>query len=201
MIDLCWNICASASRWFHCTRLHWNCADRKCFLLPSLYFHDLTIKKSISNHVSLCQGMRSFIGFPITITKPSTNHVLWIYHQNQTQQTMYFVFIIKTNTSPSPVTMTKSHGKLYQNYFRVTTSPVAEMREEIDHWYWSFNSIKKKMTDFDYCEEYLTSISSKMLLWQCSEKQREKLIQTFILCKLPSFSWGFKKKKYSSYYH
>ena len=96
MIDLCWNICTSASRWFYCTRLHWNCADRKCFLLPSLYFHDLTIKKSISNHVSLCQGMRFFIGFPITITKPSTNHVLWIYHQNQTQQTMYFVFIIKT---------------------------------------------------------------------------------------------------------
>ena len=62
---------------------------------------------------------------------------------------MYFGFIIKTrhnkpctlylsskpDTSPSPVTMTKSHGKLYQNYFRVTTSPVAEMREEIDHWY------------------------------------------------------------------
>ena len=28
-----------------------------------------------------------------------------------------------------------------------------------------------KMMDFDYCEEYLRSISNKILLWQCYEKQ------------------------------
>ena len=26
--------------------------------------------------------------------------------------------------------------------------------------------IKKKIMDFDYCEEYLTSISNKIFLWQ-----------------------------------
>ena len=33
--------------------------------------------------------------------------------------------------------------------------------------------------DFDYCEKHSTSLSNKILLWQCSEKQREKLIGNF----------------------
>ena len=33
--------------------------------------------------------------------------------------------------------------------------------------------------DFDYCEKHSTSLSNKILLWQCSEKQREKLIENF----------------------
>ena len=36
--------------------------DRKCFLLAPF--------QPISNHVSLCQGMCFFIGFPITVSKP-----------------------------------------------------------------------------------------------------------------------------------
>ena len=44
------------------------------------------------------------------------------------------------------------------------------------HWNVNFEQIDtepsgKKMMDFDYCEEYLRSISNKILLWQCSEKQ------------------------------
>ena len=31
--------------------------------------------------------------------------------------------------------------------------------------------IKKKMMDFDYCEEYSRSISNKILSWQCKEKE------------------------------
>ena len=32
-------------------------------------------------------------------------------------------------------------------------------------------SIKNKIMEFDYYEEYLRSISKKILLWQCLEKQ------------------------------
>ena len=30
---------------------------------------------------------------------------------------------------------------------------------------------QEKMMDFDYCDEYLGSISNKILFWQCFEKQ------------------------------
>ena len=73
--------------------------------------------------------------------------------------------------------------------------------------------------DFVYAL-YLMSISSKILLWQCKEKQifiqltftdlwkinhvkkdqGEKLIQTLIFSKSPSCLWGFKKKECSTYY-
>ena len=46
----------------------------------------------------------------------------------------------------------------------MTTSPFAEMW--LDEMLRK-KGIKKKMMDFDYCEEYLTSISNKILLWQC----------------------------------
>ena len=55
--------------------------------------------------------------------------------------------------------------------------------------------------DFDYCEKHLASLSNKILLWQCSEKQREKLIQNLSFPKLLSFSSGFKKNECSIYYH
>ena len=47
--------------------------------------------------------------------------------------------------------------------------------------------------DFDYCEKHLTSLSNKILLWQCSEKQRKKLIENLIFPK--------KKNECSIYYH
>ena len=50
----------------------------------------------------------------------------------------------------------KSHGKKYENYFRVTTPPFARMQLKK-------KGIKCKMMDFDYYEEYLTSISNKIL--------------------------------------
>ena len=57
----------------------------------------------------------------------------------------------------------KSHGKKYQSYFRLTTSLFVEMwlAEMLEK-----KRIKKKIMDFYYCEEYLTSISNKILLWQ-----------------------------------
>ena len=57
----------------------------------------------------------------------------------------------------------KSHGKKYQSYFRLTTSLFAEMwlAEMLEK-----KRIKKKIMDFYYCKEYLTSISNKILLWQ-----------------------------------
>ena len=79
---------------------------------------------------------------------------------------MYFEFChqsIYIDISPSPVAIAKSHGKKCQNYFRVTTSPFAEMR--LDKMLRK-KGIKKKITTFDYCEEYLTNISNKILLWQ-----------------------------------
>ena len=68
----------------------------------------------------------------------------------------------KPVTSPSPVAIAKSYGKKCQNYCRVTTSPFAEMW--LDEMLRK-KGIKKKMMDFDYCKEYLTNISNKILLW------------------------------------
>ena len=65
----------------------------------------------------------------------------------------------KPDTISSPVAIVKSHGKKCQNFFRVTTSVFVGMLLEK-------KGIKKKMMDFDYYEEYLTSISNKILLWQ-----------------------------------
>ena len=62
--------------------------------------------------------------------------------------------------SPSTVTMLKS--------------PVA--KEEINYWYWGFKAFNKKIMDFDYYEEYLTSINIDIiLLCQYLEKQIEKM--------------------------
>ena len=68
------------------------------------------------------------------------------------------------------MTMVKSHEKKFQNYFRVTTSPLTRhsrvkccrnvIFEEID------KPSTEKMMDFDYYEEYSRSISNKILLWQ-----------------------------------
>ena len=50
--------------------------------------------------------------------------------------------------------------------------------------------------NFDYYEEYLTSISNEALLWRKEEeKQKEKLIQTLIFSKPLSCSWGIKLKE------
>ena len=56
----------------------------------------------------------------------------------------------------------KSHGEKCQNNYFVTTSTFAEMQldEMLEN-----KGIKKKLMDFDYCEEFLMSISNK-ILWQ-----------------------------------
>ena len=76
------------------------------------------------------------------------------------------------------------------------------------------------MMEFYYYEEYLTSVSKKILLWQCREKQvfiqliyadwwkinnvkenpGEKLIQTSFFSKLPSAHEVLKKKDCSVLY-
>ena len=73
---------------------------------------------------------------------------------------------------------------------------------------------RRKMMEFYYYEEFLTSVSKKILLWQCWEKQvfiqliyadwwkinnvkenpGEKLIQTSFFSKLPSAHEVLKKK-------
>ena len=63
--------------------------------------------------------------------------------------------------SPSPVAIIKSHGKKCQNYFRVRTTSFGEMW--LDEMLQK-KGFKKKMIDFDYCEEYSTSTSNKILL-------------------------------------
>ena len=70
---------------------------------------------------------------------------------------------LKSETIPSPVTIVKSH----KNKFRVTTSPTTKVWGNVAESSNLKRFIQEKMMDFDYCEEYLRSISNKMLLWQC----------------------------------
>ena len=73
---------------------------------------------------------------------------------------MYFVFVIKARHNSCPVTIVKSYRNKCQYYFRVTTSPFAEM--QLDEMLEKKEilliaekkGIKKKKMGFDYCDEY-----------------------------------------------
>ena len=68
LTDIFWNIRASASRWFYYKTIHWNFKYSRVQIENAYYW--LTENQSMSNQVSLCQGMRFSIAFPITINKP-----------------------------------------------------------------------------------------------------------------------------------
>ena len=72
-------------------------------------------------------------------------------------------FVIKTRQKSVSRDNSKITRKEISKLIRVTTSPFVEMW--LDEMLRK-KGIKKKMMDFDYCEEYLTNISNKILLWQ-----------------------------------
>ena len=109
----------------------------------------VTGKRSMSNQVSLCPGMRFSIGFPITFKEPQMLHWAQLEYE---LCTLYLPS--KLETSPSPVTMVKSQGN-----FSVTTAPLTKMQLEKKG---IKKKKKKKIMDFDYYEEYLTIISTIM---------------------------------------
>ena len=74
------------------------------------------------------------------------------------KQTMYFVFIIKTTHKSVSRGNNKITRKEMSKLFSWDYLNIRRIKKNDDE-------IKKKMMDFDYCEEYLTSISNKILLW------------------------------------
>ena len=146
-------------------KLHWNLKYCRQQIEKVSYW--LTDKQTISNHVSLSQGIGFTIDFPISINKPQILQVQLEILKTINQLCALYLSL-KPDTGLYPVAIGKSHGKKCQNHFYVTNSPFAEM--------WLYEMLKKKgiqknIMDFDYCEEYLTSISNNMLSWQCLEKQ------------------------------
>ena len=128
----------------------------------------LTVKQLMCNHVVLLyQDMRFLLPFPkLANLRYWIEFSLGVWKQQKKLCSLYSPS--KPNRSLSPVTMVKSHEKKCQFFFRVNTSwlttiwwNVAEM-SILKDWYWAFN----RMTNFDYCDEYLRSISNKILLWQ-----------------------------------
>ena len=77
------------------------------FLVDISYW--LTDKQSISNHVSLCQGLCFSTGFPITINKLYTQLGLACKPGNDKLCTLYLSS--KSDTSPAHVAIVKSQGK------------------------------------------------------------------------------------------
>ena len=66
--------------------------------------------------------------------------------------------------------MVKSHEKKCRNYFRVTmitTSDMVKCRGNVNFEEMDTQRLTGKMMEFDNCEEYLRSISKKILSWQC----------------------------------
>ena len=79
---------------------------------------------------------------------------------------MYFLF-------PSPVTVVKSHEKKNVKTILVWLESLryGKMIQKYEFWRSILILQEEKIMDFDYCEEYLGSISNKILLWQVSENQ------------------------------
>ena len=78
LVDLYWNIYASASKWFYYKTLFWN--FKYCCVQIEKVSYWLSSKQSMSNHVSVCQDMRYvfLIGFPTTINKPEIVNWIWV---------------------------------------------------------------------------------------------------------------------------
>ena len=71
----------------------------------------------------------------------------------------------KPDTIPSSMSIVQSHGKKFQNYFCATS--YLTLRRNVARWDITEGSNEEKMIDFDYCQEYLGTISNKLLWWQC----------------------------------
>ena len=74
------------------------------------------------------------------------------------KQTMYFVFASKPRNKSvslgnSKITQKKMSKLFSSDYLTIRRNAASEMLEK--------KGIKKKMMDFDYCGEYLASISSE----------------------------------------
>ena len=102
--------------------LYWN--SKYCHMQIENVSYWLTDKQSMSNHVPLCQDMRFSIGFPITINKLQLLSWVQLESLETINKLLNFCTLYlssKPNISPSPVAIVKSHGKKYQNYFRVSS--------------------------------------------------------------------------------
>ena len=115
---------------------------------------------------------------------------------------MYFVSVMKTRHSRVSRGNSEITRKEISNLFSKVIFTICRNLVRWD----ATKGIKKMMMDFDYCEEYLLSISKQSIIMvvlrktnfhsvdicrlmknqSCKKSQREKLIQTLIFSKLLS---------------
>ena len=152
MIDIYWNIRTSASRWFYYKTLNWN--FKYCCVQIENVSYWLKDKQSKSKHVSLRQGIRFSIGFPLTTNlrfsigfslRACKRYVLCTCHQNRHNS------VAHGNTK----IVWKELPKLFSCDYLTICRNVAR-----------WDAKEKRNQDFDYCEEYLTRASNKILLWK-----------------------------------
>ena len=113
-------------------------ADRKCFLLAHCQTIGTQSWFTVPRLVFL-------IGFPITISKLKILN--WIYVESlETINKLWNLYLsLKPGTSPSPVTLVKSHEKKSQNYIPSMVKCCRNVNfEEIDTLYRLIPFNKKK---------------------------------------------------------
>ena len=114
MIDLYWNIRASARTWFHYKTLLWNykycCVKIEMLPIGSLSNNQYPI-------IFHCDKDAFLIGFVITISKPKILSLIYVESLEIINKLCTLYLLSKPDTSLSSLTTVKSHKKKCQNYF------------------------------------------------------------------------------------
>ena len=105
------HLSASASRWFYYKTVHWN--FKYCGVQIENISYWFTVIQLISNHVSWSHAF--LIGFPITISKLEMFNWISVEGLDTINRFFTLYFSLKLLTSPSTVTMLKSHKRNSQN--------------------------------------------------------------------------------------
>ena len=105
------HLSASASRWFYYKTVHWN--FKYCGVQTENVSYWFTVIQSISNHVSWSHAF--LIGFPVIISKLEIFNWISVKGLDTINRFCTLYFSLKRFTSPSTVTMLKSHKRNCQN--------------------------------------------------------------------------------------
>ena len=105
------HLSASASRWFYYKTVHWN--FKYCGVQTENVSYWFTVIQSISNHVSWSHAFLT--GFPVTISKLEIFNWISVKGLDTINRFCTLYFSLKRFTSPSTVTMLKSHKRNCQN--------------------------------------------------------------------------------------
>ena len=105
------HLSASASRLFYYKTVHWN--FKYCGVQTENVSYWFTVIQSISNHVSWSHAFLT--GFPVTISKLEIFNWISVKGLDTINRFCTLYFSLKRFTSPSTVTMLKSHKRNCQN--------------------------------------------------------------------------------------